>query len=62
MTARTRWSIGVFAIVLVIVAAAFLGTTRSRNSVQARGIPSETAVAVSFASREESKALRKRRR
>jgi HlyD family secretion protein len=50
MTARTRWSIGVFAIVLVIVAVAFLGTTRSRNSVQARGIPSETAVAVSFAS------------
>jgi multidrug resistance efflux pump len=37
--------------VVVIVAAAFLGTTRNRNSVQARGIPSESAVAtVAFAS------------
>jgi len=50
MTARTRWSIGVFAIVLVIVAAAFLGTTRSRNSVQARGIPPKPRWRFSFAS------------
>jgi len=37
--------------VLVIVAVAFLGTTRNRNLVQARGIPSESATAtVAFAS------------
>jgi multidrug resistance efflux pump len=36
---------------LVIVVVAFLGTTRNRNSVQARGIPSgSAAAAVSFAS------------
>jgi HlyD family secretion protein len=50
MTARSRWGIGVSAIVLVIATAAFLGTTRNRNSVQAHGIPSDTAVTVSFAS------------
>ena len=51
MTARSRWGIGVSAIVLVIVVAAFLGTTRSRNSVQARGIGSGSAAAgVVFAS------------
>jgi len=32
MTARSRWVIGVSAIVLVIVVVAFLGTMRSRNS------------------------------
>ncbi len=51
MTARSRWGIGGSAMVLVIVAGAFLGTTRNRNSVQARGIPSASAVAtVAFAS------------
>ncbi len=51
MTARSRWSIGGCAIVLVIVAVAFLGTTRNRNLVQARGIPSESATAaIAFAS------------
>jgi HlyD family secretion protein len=51
MTARSRWGIGGSAMVLVIVAGAFLGTTRNRNSVQARGIPSERAAAtVAFAS------------
>src|ERR1700730_17988029 len=51
MTARSRWGIGVSAIVLVIVVAAFLGTTRSRNSVQARGIGSgSTAAGGVFAS------------
>ena len=51
MTARSRWGIGGFAIALVIVAVAFLGTTRNRNSVQARGIPSNSAAAtVAFAS------------
>ena len=51
MTARSRWGIGGSAIVLVIVAVAFLGTIRNRNSVQARGIPSESATAtVAFAS------------
>ena len=51
MTARSRWVIGVSAIVLVIVVIAFLGTMRSRNSVQAHGIGSENAAAtVVFAS------------
>jgi multidrug resistance efflux pump len=51
MTARSRWGIGGSAIVLIIVAVAFLGTTRNRNSVQARGIPSDSATAtVAFAS------------
>src|SRR5712675_2975776 len=51
MTARSRWGIGGSAIVLIIVAVAFLGTTRNRNSVQARGIPSDSVTAtVAFAS------------
>ncbi len=51
MTARSRWGIGGSAIVLVIVTVAFLGTTRNRNSVQARGIPSDSVTAtVAFAS------------
>src|ERR1700732_1546086 len=51
MTARSRWSIGGSAIILVIVAVAFLGTTRNRNSVQARGIPTGSGAAtVVFAS------------
>jgi HlyD family secretion protein len=51
MTARSRWGIGGAAIVLVIVVVAFLGTTRNRNSVQARGIgPDSAATTVVFAS------------
>ena len=51
MTARSRWGIGGTAVFLVIVAVAFLGSTRSRNSVQARGIASDSATAtVVFAS------------
>jgi HlyD family secretion protein len=51
MTARSRWGIAGSAIVLFILALAFLGTTRNRNSVQARGIPSNSATAtVVFAS------------
>jgi HlyD family secretion protein len=51
MTARSRWGIGGSAMIMVIVAVAFLGTTRNRNSVQARGILSESAAAaVAFAS------------
>jgi multidrug resistance efflux pump len=51
MTARRRWGIGGSAIVLFILAVAFLGTTRNKNSVQARGIPSNSATAtVAFAS------------
>src|ERR1700675_2938273 len=51
MTARGRWGIGGSAIVLVIVAVAFLGATRNRNSVQARGIPTGSGAAtVVFAS------------
>ena len=51
MTARSRWGIGGSAIVVVILAVAFLGTTRSRNSVQARGIRADSSAAtVAFAS------------
>jgi HlyD family secretion protein len=51
MTAQRRWAIGGIAILLVVVAVAFLGSTRNRNSVQARGIPSDSAAAtVAFAS------------
>src|SRR5258708_30139863 len=51
MTARSRWGIGVSAIVLVIVVVAFLGTTRNRNSVQARVLGSDSlAATVVFAS------------
>src|SRR5260221_7219195 len=51
MTARSRWGIGGSAMFLGVVTGAFLGSTRNRNSVQARGIPSESAVAtVAFAS------------
>jgi HlyD family secretion protein len=51
MTARSRWGLGGSAIVLVIVAVGFLGTTRNRNSVQARGTPPVSlAASVVFAS------------
>ena len=51
MTVRGRWEIGVATIFLVIVAAAFLGTARNRNSVQALGRPAESAAqTVAFAS------------
>src|SRR6266481_8008287 len=51
MTARSRWAIGGSAISLVIVAVVFLGSTRNKNSVQARGIPSDRGTAtVEFAS------------
>lgn len=51
MTARSRWVIGGSVIVLVVVSIALLGTSRNRNSVQARGIPSKGATAtVAFAS------------
>src|SRR5713226_7820122 len=51
MTARSRWGIGGSAIFLVTVAVAFLGSTRNKNSVQARGIPSDSGTAaVAFAS------------
>jgi len=51
MTARSRWAIGGSAIFLVIMAVAFLGSTRSRNAVQARGVPSDSATGtVAFAS------------
>src|SRR5213078_1328626 len=51
MTARSRWVIGGSAIFLVILIVAFLGSTRNKSSVQARGIPSDAAGAtVAFAS------------
>jgi len=63
MTARSRWVIAASAIVLVIVVVAFVGTMRSRNSVQARGIGSENAARrLSSPPPEESRALRKRHR
>jgi multidrug resistance efflux pump len=46
MTARSRWAIGGSAIFLVIAAVAFLGSTRSRNAVQARGITSGNGNAI----------------
>src|SRR5439155_8762099 len=51
MTARSRWVIGGSAIFLVILIVAFLGSTRNKSSVQARGIPSESGgTTVAFAS------------
>jgi HlyD family secretion protein len=52
MTAQRRWILGALAVPLVIAAPALFETSRSRNSVQARGTPNETlpAVAVAFAS------------
>ena len=51
MTVRSRWIIGGSVMFLVIAAVVFLGSTRTRNSVQARGTPSDGATAaVAFAS------------
>ena len=51
MTARKRWAIGGSVVFLVIIVIVFLGSTRNRNSVQARGIPSDsTGATVAFAS------------
>src|SRR5882724_4452157 len=50
MTARRRWLLGGAAVVGVITAAALFGTSRNRNSVQARGTSSNTVGAVVFAS------------
>src|SRR5438094_6627663 len=46
MTARSRWVIGGSAIFLVILIVAFLGSTRNKSSVQARGIPPDSATAI----------------
>jgi len=51
MITRRRWVFGGLAILLVTAGAAFFGTSRSRNSVQARGTsPNDTSGAVAFAS------------
>src|SRR4029077_2354368 len=51
MTARNRWAIGGSAIFFVMVAVAFLGSTRNRDAVQAHGISSDGGNAtVAFAS------------
>ena len=50
MTARRRWILGGVAALLVIVGVALFGTSRSRNSVQARGTATNTVEAVVFAS------------
>jgi HlyD family secretion protein len=50
MTAERRWILGGSAALLVIAAAALFGTSRNRNSVQARGTPNNTSGSVVFAS------------
>src|ERR1700732_1269759 len=50
MTAQRRWLLGGAGVLGVITAAALFGTSRNRNSVQARGTSSNAAGAVVFAS------------
>jgi multidrug resistance efflux pump len=50
MTVRRSWMLGGFAALLVIGGAALFGTSRNRNSVQARGTPNNASGAVVFAS------------
>ena len=50
MTVRRRWILGGFAALLVIGGVALFGTSRNRNSVQARGTPNNASGAVVFAS------------
>jgi HlyD family secretion protein len=50
MTAQRRWILGGLAALLVIGGAALFGTSRNRNSVQARGTPGNTVGSVVFAS------------
>jgi HlyD family secretion protein len=50
MTAQRRWILGGVAALLVIAAVAFFGTSRSRNSVQARGTANSMIGLVVFAS------------
>ena len=50
MTVRRRWILGGFAALLVIGGAALFGTSRNRNSVQARGTANNASGAVVFAS------------
>ncbi|PYU11860.1 MAG: hypothetical protein DMG37_15200 [Acidobacteria bacterium] len=46
----SRWGVGGLAVLLVIAGAAFLGTSRHRNSVEAHGTPLEKSATVMFAS------------
>lgn len=50
MTVQRRWILGGSAALLVIAGVALFGTSRNRNSVQARGTPSNTPGSVVFAS------------
>jgi multidrug resistance efflux pump len=50
MTVRRRWILGGFAALLVIGGVALFGTSRNRNSVQARGTANNASGAVVFAS------------
>jgi multidrug resistance efflux pump len=50
MTARRRWILAGSAVLLIIAGAALFGTSRNRNSVQARGTPNPTIGVVVFAS------------
>jgi multidrug resistance efflux pump len=50
MSAQRRWALGVAAVLVVIAAVALFGTSRNRDSVQARATPSDTVGSVAFAS------------
>ncbi len=50
MTVQRRWILGGLAALLVIGGAALFGTSRNRNSVQARSTPNNTVGSVVFAS------------
>ena len=50
MTVQRRWILGGSAALLVIAGVALLGTSRNRNSVQARGTPNNPPGSVVFAS------------
>src|SRR5712664_1537892 len=50
MTAKRRWILGGAAALLVIASVALFGTSRNRNSVQARGSPNSAIGTVAFAS------------
>jgi HlyD family secretion protein len=50
MTVQRRWILGGSAALLVIAGVALLGTSRNRNSVQARGTPTNPPGSVVFAS------------
>jgi HlyD family secretion protein len=50
MTVQRRWILGGVAALAVIAAGALFGTSRNRNSVQARGVPTDSIGSIVFAS------------